>query len=253
MKPLLHTFIRFNKNLCSSIEPLLPHTRTYLPDVYAKLVGDEMNSRVRPTVLDVGGGKACRFVQYRSEASDAKIIAVDISAEELSHNTDVDEKIVADVVRGLPFEDESLDMVVSRSVLEHLTDTETFIAEAARVLKPAGSFIHLFPSKRAPYAVINRLLPNRATRSLLAVFMPGSEGRLGFPAFYDNCLASEIKPILAKNRLQIVSVRTSYYAADYFDFFAPLYVLVAAYELVAYAMHAEDLAASILIVATKRE
>jgi 2-polyprenyl-6-hydroxyphenyl methylase/3-demethylubiquinone-9 3-methyltransferase len=253
MHAFLHSFIRLNKKLCGLVEPTLPHTRTYLPDVYAKLVGDEMNSRLRPTVVDVGGGKACRFAGYRDEASDAKIIAVDISAEELSHNHDVDERIVADVVQGLPFEDESVDMVVSRSVLEHLTDTETFISEAARVLKPDGSFIHLFPSKLAPHAVINRLLPNRATRRLLSLFMPGSEGRLGFPAFYDNCLASDIKPILLKNRLHIVDMRASYYSADYFDFFAPLYLLVVGYEFIAHALQIEDLAASILIVASKGE
>jgi ubiquinone/menaquinone biosynthesis C-methylase UbiE len=41
---------------------------------------------------------------------------------------------------SLPFEDESMDVVISMFVLEHVEDAERVIAEVWRVLKPGGIF-----------------------------------------------------------------------------------------------------------------
>jgi SAM-dependent methyltransferase len=45
---------------------------------------------------------------------------------------------VGDVEAGLPWEDEFFDAVVSNQVIEHLRDTDTFVTEIRRVLKPGG-------------------------------------------------------------------------------------------------------------------
>jgi SAM-dependent methyltransferase len=44
----------------------------------------------------------------------------------------------ADLNDGLPFDDERFDVVVSNQVLEHLADTDAFVSEVARVLRPGG-------------------------------------------------------------------------------------------------------------------
>ena len=50
----------------------------------------------------------------------------------------------------LPFEDRSCDVVFSVTVLEHVMDYDTALAEIARVLKPGGISVHIFPSRWKP-------------------------------------------------------------------------------------------------------
>ncbi len=48
---------------------------------------------------------------------------------------------------ALPFEDDSFDFIVSDQVFEHVQNPEAACAEIARVLRPGGLSIHVFPSK----------------------------------------------------------------------------------------------------------
>ena len=48
--------------------------------------------------------------------------------------------------RRLPFDDETFDGVFSQNVLEHVQDYEATFSEIARVLKPNGVSVHMFPS-----------------------------------------------------------------------------------------------------------
>ena len=210
-----------------------------------------MNARPSQIVVDAGGGGKCWFATYRDPAAAARIIAVDIDAEEMAANTDVDEKRVADVSKHLPFKDGEVDLVTSRSVLEHLRKTDAFMRETYRVLKPGGFAIHLFPSKYAPFSVLNRLLPQRLSSWLLHVLVPGSKGVLGYPAFYDRTYASGMRRLLAEAGFEIVDVRVDYYQANYFAFFFPLYMLNVAYEMFVRRLGQANLAATVLIVAQK--
>jgi ubiquinone/menaquinone biosynthesis C-methylase UbiE len=45
----------------------------------------------------------------------------------------------------IPFEDASFDAILSNQVLEHVPDIEVVARELARVLKPGGMSLHLFP------------------------------------------------------------------------------------------------------------
>jgi 2-polyprenyl-3-methyl-5-hydroxy-6-metoxy-1,4-benzoquinol methylase len=52
----------------------------------------------------------------------------------------------ADVEEGLPFEDESFDVVVAGELLEHLADPAATVAHASRVLKPGGRLVGSVPN-----------------------------------------------------------------------------------------------------------
>jgi len=62
-------------------------------------------------------------------------------------------RLLGDVIHELeddgriPFDDEYFDLVVSNQVFEHVEDLENVVKEVARVLKPNGSLLCLFPSK----------------------------------------------------------------------------------------------------------
>jgi SAM-dependent methyltransferase len=51
----------------------------------------------------------------------------------------------AAVGEALPFAGESFDMILSYDVLEHVQDPERCLAECARVLRPGGQFVLVFP------------------------------------------------------------------------------------------------------------
>jgi len=46
--------------------------------------------------------------------------------------------LAGDLEGSLPFADDSIDLVVSNQVIEHLADTDSFVAEIRRVLRPGG-------------------------------------------------------------------------------------------------------------------
>jgi SAM-dependent methyltransferase len=234
------------------LKRFLPQAQSDIHTVYESRVATYLSGLpAGAKVVDVGGGRKCDVAKYRSPRSGIQLIAVDISAEELEHNTDVDETRVADVIKDLPFADDEVDLMVSRSVLEHLQNSEAFIANSARALKRGGYAIHVFPSRYAPFAMVNRLLPTSISKRLLHILIPGSEGRLGFRAYYDRTYVSEMRRILERNNFQIIDIEVSYYQAGYFNFFVPFFALNALYELIVYALGLENLAASVLVVARK--
>jgi SAM-dependent methyltransferase len=48
------------------------------------------------------------------------------------------EALAGDLEGALPFDDDSIDLVVSNQVIEHLADTDSFVSEIRRVLRPGG-------------------------------------------------------------------------------------------------------------------
>jgi ubiquinone/menaquinone biosynthesis C-methylase UbiE len=255
MTRMVRKFFAANRAICKKIAPYLPQTTFSYVDInelYEKVVAQYMNSRADQTVVDVGGGKSCAFAEYRDPTQKAKIIAVDISEEELKHNTEVDEKRVVDVVQGLPFDAEEVDLIVSHSVLEHLERTDEFVVNSKVTLKKGGYFIHLFPCKFAPFALINQALPHALSRKVVYFFKPETKGICGFPAFYNDCYYSGISKVLKEHDFEIVDVHLSYYQSPYFNFFAPLYLVNALYEALIYALGVKNLCAYLLIIARKK-
>jgi SAM-dependent methyltransferase len=53
---------------------------------------------------------------------------------------------VCDLTRGLPFGSDTFDALYAGEVIEHLIDTDAFVAEIARVLKPGGFAILTTPN-----------------------------------------------------------------------------------------------------------
>lgn len=234
-----------------AIEALLPDLfKRHLHTLYKFEVADFVNRRPGQVILDIGGGKDCPFLPFVKEARTHLIIAVDSSAHELRLNPCLDSKIVADAAsREFPFRDGSTDLIVSRSVVEHLHDNAMFFENCARVLRPGGAVIHTFPCKFVPFSLINQLLPNRLTRRLLAYFHPAWEDECGFLAFYDHCYFSAIRGLLYRSGFQNLRFTFRYYQSIYFDFCFPLYALMLIYDLLAWVLRIPNLACAILVTA----
>jgi SAM-dependent methyltransferase len=252
---MLRSFFALNRRASQWVARRLPHAQDDLFARYEEAVVAAMNERPGQVVIDVGGGKTCPFTARRRPALGTRVFGVDVDRGEIARNREVDAATIGDASRGLPFADRSVDVIASRMVIEHLPDLEPFVADAVRVLRPGGRFIHLFPSRYAPFAVLNRIVPQTLAKRILYFFQRGSpffpEGNCGFRAFYRDCHDSAFRAILARHGFELVEVRPGYYQSFYFDFFLPLYLLSAAYELLVRGLGLRDLAAYLLVVARK--
>ena len=249
---MIRKLIAVNQKACDWLELYLPQARTaIIGDTYERVVAKYMNSRPGQVVVDVGAGKSSPFAKYKNPALQTKIVGVDISDEELKYNVDVDETCVANIMLDLPFETEGIDLIISRAVLEHLENVESFIANSRRVLTVGGYFIHLFPSKFAPFALINQFLPNFVAKKVLYFISSEARGVQGFPAFYDRTYYSGISRLLKQYNFKVIGVHLGYYQSPYFNFFVPLFLASAIYEMLIRELGAKDLAPYVLIVARK--
>jgi SAM-dependent methyltransferase len=140
----------------------------------------------RATVVDVGGGRSCAFAAVIPRDRGIRIVAVDISPEELARNSDVDETRVADVAQGLPFGVGEVDLVVTRTLLEHVNGVAPAVRHIGRILKPNGTTLHLIPGRYSLFGLAARLLPFGPLKWLLHAVRPETRGQVEFPVYYDH-------------------------------------------------------------------
>ena len=94
-----------------------------------------------PRVLDIGccTGKALKCF---AENQDFELYGIDVRDEDVEGITfkkcNLEEE-------SIPFEDNYFDFIYNKSVLEHVHNTDNFLREALRVLKPGGVFVALTP------------------------------------------------------------------------------------------------------------
>jgi SAM-dependent methyltransferase len=106
------------------------------------------------TIVDFGCGAGERVAQLRAKGLDAfgcdLVFSTDAApGERTAIEAGVLRPIAAWPYR-LPFEDRSCDVVFSVTVLEHVMDYDAALAEIARVLKPGGISVHIFPARWKP-------------------------------------------------------------------------------------------------------
>lgn len=249
---IVRSFIRANQNFCARLERVLPTAKGHTFRQYPPAVAERIGPGNLRRIVDVGGGKTCAYAELTPEGWDGRLVAIDISPEELAYNHTVHLRLVSDVTRGLPVEDGSIDMITSRSVLEHLANLEDFVAGAARAIRPGGYFIHWVPNKFAPFAMVNAMLPNKLAKPLLHYLDPGTVGICGFPVVYDRCYPAAMEPLFEKHGFEVLEVRPSYFQSRYYAFFVPFFLLSTLYEGLMQFLGVRNLCAHYLIVAQKR-
>jgi ubiquinone/menaquinone biosynthesis C-methylase UbiE len=243
-----------NRRICDRLERLLPadfvRSFLYAHELYASA---EISRRGGQTwVLDLGGGRNSPFVRHLSAEARSTVVAIDLLESELKANRQLDCRIVADVCRQLPLRDQSMDVVVTRSVLEHLVDPAVAVGEIGRVLADGGVCIHVFPARYSPFSALNTIVSQNTARRLLNAFFPEWRDSCGFPAFYRHCDAHAMAKLHRSIGFAIKKVECRYYQSIYYKFFVPLYLASLAYDLLMYWLKRPLLASQVLLIAEKQ-
>lgn len=252
---LVGRFMAANRRLCRRVERFLPTDfRPHMRTIHRDQVANLLNERPGQVVLDVGAGRTSAFLPLVAERDTHLIIAMDLSEVELRCNPELTAKVVADAAAsGFPLRDNSVDVLASHQVVEHIADAAVFFGNCANVLRPGGRLAHTFACKFAPFALINQLIPNWLARRLLGWLHPDwRQDAVGFPAFYNRCYFGQINRLLIEKGFDKATWLMDYYQAGYFDFFFPLYLAMLTCDLVTWYFGIRNLAGGIMVVAQKK-
>lgn len=139
-----------NQTYSAGTRVLPPVTQRVVPVFEHIAQADKHPLRKDARVLDFGAGAGRHVAEFRSAGYDAW--GVDVQ-----YISNTDGSVEEDYLRRveppdyvLPFERDEFDFVYSTSTMEHVLDPGTALAEIARVLRPGGLSIHVFPSRWRP-------------------------------------------------------------------------------------------------------
>jgi SAM-dependent methyltransferase len=242
----LHNYFSKNRAIARTLSIYLPTKRIDPFNDYEETVENVIKQIHNPLVLDIGGGQQC-FLASR-KIYEKRVICLDIQMRQLSANCDVDYLIMGDAL-SIPLADYSVDLVISRSFIEHVPSVGTFFQEANRVLKKGGYLISVFPCKLALFAVINQFLPEYLSKKALHHFVASGENELGFKAYYNKCYFTGINNLLNKNGFKVLDIKDYHFSSAYFEFFLPFFMLSCLYEIC--TQRFKNLASYLLIIAKK--
>lgn len=109
----------------------------------------------------------------------------------------------ADLAR-LPLPDACVDLIMSRSVFEHLTDPESVYREFSRVLRPGGAVVFLTANMWDYGTLIARLVPNRFHAAIVKR-VEGREEEDTFPTAFRTNTRADVDRLARGSGLHVES------------------------------------------------
>jgi len=100
------------------------------------------------SLLDIGCGKGNHLIGFARRGLDVK--GIDKLSDEISLDT-YDIRYCNFECDVFPFKDDSFDIVFSKSVIEHVANTNNFLSQSYRVLKEGGVAIIMTPDWHSQY------------------------------------------------------------------------------------------------------
>lgn len=185
--------------------------------IFHRLFGSVVKSG--SSLLDLGCGRGNVIIDdYRSMLKEA--IGIDADHEAVKGNESLDRIEIGNVER-LPFPDQSMDIVISQWVIEHLEHPEIVFAECYRVLRCGGVFLFVTPYAYSSVLLIKRLFGSSLTKKILK-FMYGREEQDCFETMYRANTTSDLQKLLKSagfvEEALISNVDPSYWAFNRFCF-----------------------------------
>jgi SAM-dependent methyltransferase len=241
---LIRSFVSANRRLSRAIErrfPRLTDPRRYLDILLGRIRADIKAEPFK--ILDIGG--IDRPLLEKSPVY--QYDGLDIDEKEDCY-TIYDNFIVQSVEEPI---DESYDMVISITLLEHVRNNRASVRSMFEALRPGGVTHHYIPSGFHPYSICLRLVGPKLQRMLIPIVRPDSVGVTGYPAFFDHCGTRQMGRLFRDAGFENIDVIPFYNANDYFAFFTPALIIVVLFEYVCMKFGLEFFASGFVISAGK--
>jgi len=186
---------------------------------------DELVSSGAKVLVDAGCGRTVPVLRkYRGRVD--RLIGI-----ELVPFTDVPADIethVADLA-NMPLPDASVDVIMSRSVFEHLTDPAAVYKEFSRVLRPGGRAIFLTANMWDYGTLVARLVPNRFHARIVNA-VEGRPEEDTFPTAYRTNTRKDVMRHAAGAGLRVEAFEYLSQYPNYLLFNGVLFAIGTAYE-----------------------
>lgn len=153
MSPFFFNNKEQKKYICEKLNKTYPNFKTggYF---FRKYLKNYINND--SIVLDAGCGNNGIIAEFKSIPK--LIIGIDVDKKLLAENQIVNKKITANL-ENIPLDSNSVDIVISEFVIEHLYNPDIVIKEISRILKPEGVFIFITPNIINPIITLSKILP----------------------------------------------------------------------------------------------
>lgn len=138
---------------------------------------------------------------------------------------------------ALPLADASVDLVMSRSVFEHLTDPQAVYREMARVLRPGGRLVFLTANMWDYGTLVARLVPNRLHGRVVKV-VEGRAEEDTFPTAYKTNTRADVERLASGSGLKVTGFDYLSQYPNYLLFNGPLFAIGMVYEKLINRFHA---------------
>ncbi|MEO1998369.1 MAG: methyltransferase domain-containing protein, partial [Planctomycetaceae bacterium] len=129
----------------------------------------------------------------------------------------------------LPFCDSSFDLVISKSVVEHLGEPSRVFGEVSRVLRPGGRFVFLTANWFDYVSLFAAVIPNRWHPRIVR-FLTGRNEADTFPTYYRANTTNRIMQFCNRAGLEIDWIRLLREDPGYLRFSTLTYALSVLYE-----------------------
>lgn len=176
-------------------------------------------------LLDAGCGRTLPVLKkYIGRA--ARLIGVDLV--DFADESAGIETIKANLSK-LPLPNNCVDLIISRSVFEHLTDPEPVYGEFARILRPGGAVVFLTPNMWDYGSLAARLIPNNFHGKVVK-YVEGRDEEDTFPIAYKTNSKCQIKKLAYSAGFSIESFEYLSQYPNYLLFNGALFFLGMCYE-----------------------
>ena len=212
--------------MSESADRLLQRFYADSPHPY-RIFEEEVGRALRPdsVLLDAGCGRTVPVLR-KFDGRAARLIGI-----ELVEFTDVPPGIETyrANLTDIPLPDGTVDVIMSRSVFEHLDDPAAVYREFARILKPGGCVIFLTANMWDYATLIARAIPNRL-HSRIVRYTEGREEDDVFPTRYRTNTRHAVERLSAQSGLKIDGFQYLGQYPNYFMFNAGLFLLGTGYD-----------------------
>lgn len=199
--------------------------------LFERKVGSLIAPNMR-VLLDAGCGRTVPVLR-KFQGKFERLIGVelvpftDVPPGIETHNADLS---------ALPLPDETADLIISRSVFEHLTEPDAVYRELARVLRPGGRLVFLTANFWDYGTQVARIVPNRLHGKLVRA-LEGRAEEDTFPTAYKTNTRSDVERLAKNSGLKVASFEYLSQYPNYLMFSGVVFALGMIYEKIIARVH----------------